>query len=415
MYNIPVMMPYFDQDEAEEVSKVFASGWVAQGAKVAEFERMVAAHEHVAHGVAVTSCTTALHLALVTLGVNANHDCILPSFTFTATPNAVLYTGATPIFADVTMETYNLDPDGVERIIRERYDSDLINKETGKRLRTIIAVNLFGLCADLPRINAIAEQYGLSVLQDSACAFGAKIGETMEADFGNMSCLSFHPRKSITTGEGGMVLTNDEAQASHIKTLRSHGATVSEIDRHKTAGYLMPDFNELGYNYRMTDIQAAVGIAQMRKMEFITHTRRQKAAVYDRLIRDMGIDFLRPPHVPAGYYHTYQSYVCVMDLERLGFRAGEIADIEQASNLRNEIMGKLDELGIATRVGTHATHLLGHYKDRYGFAPETYKVSYMLDKLSMTLPLYVQMTEQDQIRVLQALMDVKTELWGGNK
>jgi len=402
------MIPYFDHEEAEEVAKVIASGWVAQGSKVAAFEQMVAAYEHVAHGVAATSCTTALHLALLALGVGEGHDCIVPSFTFTATPNSVLYTGATPIFADVTADTYNIDPDEIERIIREQYDDNLINKQTGNKLKTIIAVNLFGLCADLPRINAIAETYGLSILQDSACAFGAKIDGRPEADFGNMACLSFHPRKSITTGEGGMVLTNDADRAAYMKTLRSHGATVSEIDRHKQAGYLMPDFNELGYNYRMTDIQAAVGIAQMRKMDFITNTRRQKAALYDRLIGEMGIDFLTPPHVPKGYFHTYQSYVCVLDMERLGCR-----DIEEAAHLRNELMSKLDARGIATRVGTHATHMLGHYRDRCGFAPEDFKVSYMLDGLSVTLPLYVQLTEQDQVRVLQALLDVKTELLGG--
>ena len=413
MYNIPVMLPYFDQEEAEEVAKVLASGWVAQGNKVAAFEKCVADYEHVAHGVATTSCTTALHLALAALGVNERHDCIVPSFTFTATPNAVRYTGATPVFADVAPDTYNLDPDGLELLIQAQYDDTLINKKTGKRLHTIVVVNLFGLCADLPRINEIAKKYGLSVLQDSACAFGAKIGNTMEADFGNMSCLSFHPRKSITTGEGGMVLTNDGEKASHMRALRSHGATISEIDRHKKAGYLMPDFEELGYNYRMTDIQAAVGIAQMGKMDFITNSRRQKAALYDQLIQDMGIDFIFPPHVPEGYFHTYQSYVCVMDTAGLGFQGDAIADIEKASNLRNEMMSKLDALGIATRVGTHATHMLGHYRDRYGFAPETYKISYMLDRLSITLPLYVQMTEQDQITALQALKEVKTALLGG--
>lgn len=175
----------------------------------------------------------------------------------------------------------------------------------------------------------------------------------------------------------------------------------------------MPDFEELGYNYRMTDIQAAVGIAQMGKMDFITNSRRQKAALYDQLIQDMGIDFIFPPHVPEGYFHTYQSYVCVMDTAGLGFQGDAIADIEKASNLRNEMMSKLDALGIATRVGTHATHMLGHYRDRYGFAPETYKISYMLDRLSITLPLYVQMTEQDQITALQALKEVKTALLGG--
>ena len=411
--NIPVIIPYTDHSETEEIAKVVESGWVAQGSKVAEFEKLVAAYENAAYGIATTSCTTALHLALAAMGLTDGHDCIVPSFTFTASPNAVLYTGARPVFSDVFLDTYNLDPVGIERVIDEQYDKNLVNKSTGNQLKAIMTVNLFGLCSDLPQINEIAKKHGLSVLQDSACAFGARINDVMEADFGNITCLSFHPRKSITTGEGGMVLTNDEATATRIRALRSHGATISETDRHKNAGFLLPDFDELGYNYRMTDIQAAMGVAQMRKMDYITGTRRQKANLYDRLIKDMCVDFLTPPFVPEGYFHTYQSYVCVMDMKKLGVNGDKNEDIEKASALRNEIMRKLDEKGIATRVGTHATHLLGHYKKRYGFAPEDFKNSYMLDKLSITLPLYVQMTEQDQIQVLQTIVDAKNELLGG--
>ena len=412
MTKIPVIIPFFTQEEATEVEKVLASGWVAQGPKVVEFEELVAAYEDVSYGVATTSCTTALHLALTAMGLNENHDCIVPSFTFTASPNSVLYTGATPVFADVSKDTYNIDTNCLERVIQDQYDRDLINKKTGKKLKAVMAVSLFGLCADLPSINSLAKKYGILVLQDSACAFGAKIDNRMEADFGNITCLSFHPRKSITTGEGGMVLTNDEAIASYMRMLRSHGAAVSEISRHKEAGYLLPDYNELGFNYRMTDIQAAVGIAQMRKMDFITETRRQKAHLYDRLIKDMDVDFLVAPFVPDGYFHTYQSYVCLIDINRLGFTSEGNEDIEKASEFRNEIMRKLDNAGIATRVGTHANHMLNHYVERYRFAPEDFKVSYMLDKLSITLPLYVQMSEQDQIRVLQALKDAKSGLHG---
>jgi len=413
MSEISIAIPYFDHREAEEVAKVIASGWVAQGSKVAEFERLVATYENVAHGIATTSCTTALHLALIAMGLGERHDCIVPSFTFTATSNSVIYTGATPVFADVCEDTYNLDPVFLEHLIQEQYDDRLINKKTGNQLKIIIAVSLFGLCADMPRINAIAKKYGLRVLQDSACAFGAKIGETMEAAFGNMTCLSFHPRKSITTGEGGMVLTNDKVAASRMRTLRSHGASISELDRHKNAGYLMPDFNELGYNYRMTDIQAAIGVVQMQKMDFITKTRIEKATMYNELVKNIGIDFLKPPHVPSKYLHTYQSYVCVMDISKFGLKSNSIEDIEKASILRNEIMRKLDSTGIATRVGTHANHLLGHYISRYGCKPQMFKTSHMLDKLSIALPLHVQLTELDQVKVMQSLVKAKNELVGG--
>jgi len=402
--NIPITIPYIDNDETNEVAKVLASGWVAQGKKVAELEKVVSAYECVDHGIATTSCTTALHLALLQLGVNERHDVIVPSFTFTASSNSVLYTRATPVFVDVSPDTYNIDPHNLEQLIQEKYDDKLNNKETGKQLKTVMAVSLFGLCADLPKINDIARRYGFSVLQDSACAFGAKINDKAEADFGNLTCLSFHPRKSITTGEGGMVLTNDSRAATHMRSLRSHGATVSEIDRHASTGYLLPEFNDLGYNYRMTDIQAAVGIAQMRKMNLITNTRRDKAAKYEQLIDDMKIKFIKPPFVPDGYYHTFQSYVCVVDKGNM--------KLEEAGRFRNNIMSALATQGIATRVGTHANHMLGHYKKRYGFKPEDYKVSYMLDKLTITLPLYVQMTDEDQLNVLQALVTAKNDLYG---
>ena len=412
MNEIPVIIPYMDQDEVNEVTMVLNSGWVAQGPKVAEFEELVASYENVKYGIATTSCTTALHLALIAMGVNEKHDCIVPSFTFTATPNSVLYTGATPVFADVTLDTYNMDANALERLIQEQYDKNLVNKKTGKQLKAIVVVNLFGLCADLPHINAIAKKYNIEVLQDSACAFGAKINNTMEADFNNITCLSFHPRKSITTGEGGMVLTNDELAASKMRALRSHGASISETQRHKNAGYLLPDFDELGYNYRMTDIQAAVGVAQMRKMDYITNTRRTKAHLYNHLIKDMDVDFLISPFVPDGYFHTYQSYVCVLDAERLGFELNTSEDIEKASEFRNRIMQKLDSRGIATRVGTHATHMLKHYEDRYGFVPNAFINSYKLDKLSITLPLYVQMSDSEQITVLNELIKAKNELLG---
>ena len=200
-----------------------------------------------------------------------------------------------------------------------------------------------------------------------------------------------------------MILTNDEATASKLRALRSHGASVSETDRHKNAGYLLPDFNELGYNYRMTDIQAAVGIAQMRKMDHITSVRRQKAHLYDELIKDMALDFLIPPYVPEGYFHTYQSYVCVLNMERFGLNCDSNDDIEKASLIRNQIMQKLDDIGIATRVGTHASHMLGQYRDKFNIKPDDFINSYKLDKLSIALPLYVQMTENDQVRVLDEI------------
>jgi len=409
MYNIPVIIPYIDNDEASEVAEVLKSGWVTQGTRVQEFERLICRHENVKYGVATTSCTTALHLALSVMGIGSGCDCILPSLTFVATPNAITYTGATPIFADVRTDTYNICIESLENILHNDYiegnDGELVNKKSGNTLKAIIPVNLFGLCADLPGINGIAKRHGLMVIQDSACAFGAKINDRMQADFGNISCLSFHPRKSITTGEGGMILTNDNQTTRQLRAGRSHGASVSEISRHKNSGYLLPDFDQLGYNYRMTDIQAAIGIAQLRKFGYITDTRRKKAAFYNRMIKEMTIDFLLPPYVPDGYFSTFQSYVCMLDNHALG-----IPDIEDASAFRNNLMQKLESAGIATRVGTHATHMLGYYREKFGFKNADFPGAYTCDRLSITLPLYVQMTDDDQIAVLSEILKAKGEL-----
>ena len=408
MKNIPVMIPYIDEKEELEVKKVLQSGWVAQGPKVKEFEEKVAKYENTKYGIATTSCTTALHLALVALGVSSNQDVIVPAFTFVATPNAVTYTGATPVFVDVEPTTYNIDIEKLKDKIKNDYEykaDNLINKKTGNVLTTLLPVNLFGLCANLVEINKIAKEYNLKVLEDSACAFGAKIGDKYESNFSNPVCLSFHPRKSITTGEGGMILTDDNTIYDICSKLRSHGASVSEINRHKNAGYLLPEFNDLGYNYRMTDIQAAVGVAQIEKMSFITNTRRQKADLYRKLLKEK-VDFIKPPFVPDNYYHTYQSFVCILDNEKLNM------GIEETSIFRNNLMERLEKDGIATRVGTHAVHMLGYYKDKFGYKKEDFMGAYMADKLTITLPLYVQIKDEEQEYVIDKIAQIKKELLG---
>lgn len=402
MRNIPVMKPYIDSEEAAEVEKVLFSGWVAQGPKVAEFEQLVAAYEGVRHGVAVTSCTTALHLLYLASGFRKGLDVLLPSYTFVATANAVEMTGATPVLVDVEKDTYNISVQSLEEIIARDYSGGL-NKKTGNRLFAIVAVHLFGLCADMPAVNALAEKHGLLVIEDSACALGAAINGVKEGCFGNASCLSFHPRKSITTGEGGMVLCNDDALADRMRRLRSHGAGVSETTRHSGRGYLLPSYDEVGYNYRMTDIQAAVGVAQMRKIDRIFNARVALAARYDQLLA--AVPFLKLPHTPAGYTHAFQSYVAMLDMDHIG-----ILDVEEAHALRNELMLRLEDNGIATRQGTHAIHLLEAYRGRYGYKAHDFPQAYRCDRLSLTLPLYVGMSSEDQDYVVEQLRAKYSEI-----
>ncbi|MCR5544175.1 MAG: DegT/DnrJ/EryC1/StrS family aminotransferase [Eubacterium sp.] len=406
MRKIPVTIPYFTEDEEKEVAKVLASGWVAQGPTVAKFEMAIAEHEGVAEGVATTSCTTALHLAMIANGLGEGMDAIAPAFTFVATENAIVMTGATPVMVDIHQETFNIDTQKIIEKIESDYeerDGKLINKTTGNILWGIVPVHEFGLCCDIIEVNRIAKQYGLKVVEDAACALGAMVNGVHEGAFGNSACVSFHPRKSITTGEGGMVLTDDPAMAKRMRELRTHGSTVSADARDKGHGFLLPEHNEAGYNYRMTDIQAAVGMAQIKKFEDILDTKRRKAEIYNKLIAEKLPEFITPVE-PEGYYHTYQSYVCMLNIEKLG-----IATVAEGGEFRNNLLATLEEIGIATRQGTHAVHMLGYYRNRFGYVPEDLPNAYACDHLSITLPLYMQMTDDDQEYVVDTIRKVIDE------
>ena len=400
MKKIPVTTPYFDGEEQKAAAEAITSGWVAQGPRVAEFEKQIAAHEGIREGVATTSCTTALHLAMVAQGLGAGMDAIAPAFTFVATENAIVAAGATPVMTDIHRETFNIDVEKTREIVETRYakkDGKLVNRETGNTLWGIVPVHEFGLCCEIDGINAIAKEYGLTVIEDAACALGAKIGERHEGGFGNTSCVSFHPRKSITTGEGGMVMTDDSALAKRMRELRTHGSTVSADARDKGKGFLLPEFPEAGFNYRMTDINAAVGLAQIKKLDYIIEEKRKRAALYNEIIRAKMPELITPVE-PEGWFHTYQSYVCMLDYEKLGKKS-----IAEGGALRNELLQRLEDQGIATRQGTHAVHMLGYYKKRFGYQPEDFVNAYACDHLSITLPLYIGITDEDQEYVIDCM------------
>lgn len=409
---IPVTKPYFTEEELLLIKEAMDSGWVAQGPKVAEFEKKVAEHEKIAEGVATTSCTTALHLAMVAQGMKAGMDVIAPAFTFVATENAIVETGAVPVMADIKQETFNIDPVQVESLIQMKYreqDSKLLNKETGNILWGIVAVHEFGLCCEIAEINRIARKYRLQVIEDAACALGASIDGIHQGGFGNTSCISFHPRKSITTGEGGMILTNSKELAKRLRELRAHGSTISADARDKGKGFLLPAFHEAGYNYRMTDIQGAMGLAQMKKLDDIIAEKRKGAAFYNQLIPKKLPEFIIPTE-PQGYFHTYQSYVCMLNMAILGLR-----DVAEGGAFRNELLQRLEDKGIATRQGTHAVHMLGYYKDRFGYKPEDFPNAYACDHLSITLPLYAGLTEKEQEYVVNTIRTTVDEMISGSK
>lgn len=390
--NIPITKPVFDECEKEAIVKPLETGWVVQGPFVAEFEKIFAAFTGARFARAVSNCTTALHLALDVLGIKAGDKVIVPSFTYVASANAVEYTGARVALCDIDLKTFNIDVKKAE---------ELLENDDEREIKAIMPVHLFGLCADMSKIMELAKKYSLKVVEDSACGFGAWIGSRHSGTFGDAGCFSFHPRKSITTGEGGMVVIDSEAVANKIASLRDHGASKSDLQRDKEkGGSLLPEFNIKGYNYRMTDFQGSLGVCQMKKANYILNKRREIAKRYDDSLKN--IECLSTPYVPEGYTHGYQSYVCIFtngeDISSLNKEK-----INRLNVKRNTLMERLEEKGIATRQGTHAVHTLGYYKRNYNFGDEDFIHSYVADRLSITLPLYVKMTNEEFDYVIEQI------------
>jgi perosamine synthetase len=390
---IPITKPCFDFHEKEAVASVLDSGWVVQGPRVAEFELLFAEFTGSRYARAVSSCTAALHLASETLGIGEGDRVIVPSFTYVASANAVEYTGAEVLFCDIDLATFTIDVGQLRGFLEG-------DKEG--RIKAIMPVHLFGLCAAMPEIMEIATQYGVKVVEDSACGFDAWIEGKHGGTFGDAGCFSFHPRKSLTTGEGGMVITNSEEVAGRVTMLRDHGAGKSDLKRHlEGGGSLLPPFELRGYNYRMNDMQGAIGVCQMEKAAEIQRRRRAVAKRYDEYLQE--IDTLTPPVTPDGYTHGYQSYVCLFTGgEQLSALNREKIDILNLS--RNRLMDRLEERGVSTRQGTHAVHTLGYYRTRYDLSPEDYINSYGADRLSIALPLYASLSEEEQEYVIEAII-----------
>ena len=376
---VSIAAPCIGKKDIEAIKKPLLSGWLTQGACVKDFENKFSGIHGVKHAVATTSCTTALHLALVALGVGPGDEVIVPSFTWLATVNAVEYTGARPVFCDVERGTYNISVKNMRA---------LINTKT----KAVIPVHLFGLCADMERLLSVCKEHKLFVVEDAACAISAAIRDKKAGSFGDIGCFSFHPRKIVTTGEGGMCVTNNSELAQRLISLRNHGASVSEEKR--CAGdkpYLMPDYKVLGYNYRMTDLQGALGSAQLSRLEFFIRERQKWAQWYRQTLK--GLNWLIMPHVPEGFGHSYQSFVCYVD--------------ENSSpGPRDKIMEKLHSKGVSTRAGTMAVHMQKYYAKKYDIKPGEFPVSRDCALYSLAIPLHNKMTPDDYRYVVSVLRDI---------
>jgi perosamine synthetase len=375
--NIPVTRPHFDQAEEEAVIEVLRSGWVSQGPKVARFEAALAEYHEAKYAVATTSCTTALHLVLAALEIGPGDEVVMPAFTFVATANAVEYLGATPVFADIDISTFNVSVESMKAKVTPR-------------TRAMIPVHLFGLSADMDPIIALARERRLAVIEDAACAVGTRYRGRRVGALGTAGAFSFHPRKVITTGEGGAVTTNDEALYRRLCVLRNHGARISDLERHRSDAFTLPEYDEVGFNYRMTDLQAAIGLVQLGKADKLIAQRQSLARRYTQAFERL--PGLRAPTEPDGDTHPYQSYVLLVE-------AG-------APKSRDELATALSVAGISVRQGTHAVHALGYYRRKYDLKESDCPDAWAADRRSLTLPLYPDMDEATQDRVITAIRDL---------
>jgi perosamine synthetase len=385
---VPIARTQLTEEEIQSVLGPLRSGWLVQGPKVREFEEKWGSFTGAQHSIAVTSCTAGLHLALAALGFGPGDEAIVPAFTWIATANVVEHLGGKVVFCDVDLSTFNIDVAQLEARITPR-------------TRAILPVHLFGLPADISGVNHLAARKGIHVVEDAACGFGSRIGDRHVGTLGHAGVFSFHPRKAITTGEGGMITTGDARLAEKIRRLRDHGAATSDLQRHLgPRPYLLADHPDAGYNQRMTDFQAALGAAQMVRASSILAERQRLARLYDEAFADL--PWLRTPAHIKGTDHGYQSYPCLFQAERVTAES-----ILRVKARRNDWMDSLQKAGISTRPATHAVHMLKYYREKYGLKPADYPNAWAANDCSISLPLFHGMREDEQQYVIAHVLAAK--------
>ena len=396
LMNVPIARTGLTEAEIQSVLEPLRSGWLVQGPKVREFEQAWCTFTGAEHSIAVTSCTTALHLSLAALGFGPGDEAIVPAFTWISTANVVEHLGGTVVFADIDLATFNIDPACIEALITPR-------------TKAILPVHLFGLAAEMDAINAIAQRHGLWVVEDAACGFGATLNGRHVGTLGHTGCFSFHPRKAITTGEGGMITTNDAQLADRLRCLRDHGAAMSDLQRHLgPKPYLLSDHPEAGYNQRMTDIQAALGLSQMKRANEIVIERRRLADRYGETLS--AIQCLQLPSPKKSFAHGYQSYPCIFmpDLVKEFIRTEDQTLFLDIHQKRNAFMEYLQDKGISTRPATHAVHMLSFYIDKYKLSPSSYLKAQIANNCSISLPLFHGLTKLEQDYVIECISSYRS-------
>jgi dTDP-4-amino-4,6-dideoxygalactose transaminase len=375
---IPVARPFLGADEEKAVVEVLRSGWISQGPRVAEFERRFAEYVSSPYAVAVSSCTTALHLALVAVGVRAGDEVLCPSLSFIASANAIIHAGANPVFVDIDKSTYNIDPQRIEMAITPR-------------TKAILVVHQIGLPAALSEIGAIAQRYGLVVVEDAACAIGSEYKrQRIGTPYSAVACFSFHPRKILTTGEGGMITTADKPLADRLRKLRQHAMSLSDLARHSSSKVIIESYDEVGFNYRMTDLQAAVGLVQLQRLDGMLARRRELAGLYSS--RLSLLPWLEVPQTPADCRHNFQSYMVRLQ--------------SNSPISRDELMQALLDRGISSRRGIMAIHREAPY--RGGDWDERLPVTNLVTDSTLVLPLFHEMTDEEQDYIIECIERIST-------
>jgi dTDP-4-amino-4,6-dideoxygalactose transaminase len=375
---LPFARPDVDQDEIREVTEAILSGWVTTGPKTMEFERQFAAAVGAKHAIALNSCTAALHLALEAVGVRAGDEVITTPYTFAASAEVIRYFDARPVLVDVDAETLNIRP-------------DLIEAAVTPRTKAILPVHIAGVSADLDPILDVALRHGLAVVEDAAHSFPTRYKDRTIGSVGNLTCFSFYATKTITTGEGGMITTNDDALAERCRIMSLHGISKDAWKRYTAEGSWYYEIIAPGFKYNMTDIAAALGLAQLRKAERMYRRRLEIAKQYNDAFS--GMPELQVPTAPAYSTHAWHLYMLRLRLERLA--------IDRAA-----FVERLRERKIGVSVHFIPLHVHPYYREMYGYVPEDFPVAYGEYLREISLPIYSTMSDDDVESVIAAVMDV---------
>ena len=377
---IPIAKPYLTEEDAQAAYDTIMTGWITQGPKVQEFEEKFAAYTGAKYAVAVSNCTTALHLSMIVAGIGPGDEVICPSMSYIATANSIVYVGAIPVFAEVDPVDYNLD-------IRD------VEKKITNKTKAILLVHQIGMPADIDEFEELCNKYDLKLIEDAACAAGSAYKGKKIGSHSELVCFSFHPRKVISTGDGGMITTNREDYYKRLKLLRQHGMSVNDRVRHNSNKVIFEDHVEVGYNYRLTDIQASVGIKQLEKLDWIVKERRKIAAQYNEAFKN--IKYIRLPIEKNGYLSNYQSYSIYLK---------ESCPID-----RNSLMQKLLDAGVASRRGIMNTHRETAYRKLQNGI--SLPISEKLQDRAILLPLYVPMSNVEVEYIIESFNKITSHLF----